>query len=78
MSAGKTVDSFEPVLDEKGRRRFDKELALLLRTRSARFIKLQIAWQNDADVIQWCETHKEHWERLVYQYGYNKEARRSR
>jgi hypothetical protein len=77
MSVAKTVDSFKPVVDEKGRRRFDKELTLLLRTRSSRFVPLQIAWQNDPDVVNWCATHQEHWERLVKQFGYNKEARRS-
>ena len=44
---------FKPVVDEKGRRRFDKELVLLLRTRSDNYKILQTAWQNDPDVIAW-------------------------
>lgn len=63
---------FKPVVDEKGRRRFDKELILLLKTRSENCKKLQIAWQNDPAVIVWCITHQEHWERLVKLYGYNR------
>lgn len=68
---------FKPIIDEtNGRRRFDKELSLLLKTRSENFIKLQIAWQNDPDVIQWCLTHQEHWERLVKEHGYNVKCER--
>ena len=68
-AAGST---FRPFIDEKsGRRRFDKELAMLLKTKSPRAKSIQFAWQCDPDVIKWCETHKEHWERLVREYGYN-------
>ena len=67
-----TNGTFRPFLDEKtGRRRFDKELAMLLKTKSSRAKSIQFAWQCDPDVIKWCETHKEHWERLVREYGYN-------
>jgi len=77
MSGNVTLD-FKPVIDAKGKRRFDKELTVLLRTRSHRFKDLQIAWQSDPDVVQWCDTHCEHWERLVKQYGYNREATKTK
>ncbi|GAK61759.1 hypothetical protein U27_02588 [Candidatus Vecturithrix granuli] len=76
MSAGKILE-FNPIRDKNGRRRFDRELEMLLRTKSRHYRELQIIWQNDPDVLQWCATHQEHWTRLVKQFGYNNEARRS-
>lgn len=66
---------FKPIIDERGKRRFDKELVVLLRTSSSRYKALQQLWQHDPDVLKWCETHQEHWARLVKEHGYNRKIR---
>ena len=64
---------FRPFIDAKsGKRRIDKELSMLLKTNSSRAVEIQTVWQHDPDVLKWCETHTEHWQRLVRELGYNK------
>lgn len=69
---------FRPIIDNNGKRRFDRELTVLLRTRSTKYKELQMLWQCDPDVIQWCDTHVEHWTRLIKQFGYNRDVNKTK
>lgn len=53
------------------KRRFDNELIGLLKMRGPKARSAQIDWQHDPDVIAWCITHQEHWQRLVTTFGNN-------